>query len=77
MNAMPFAMSRDLNCSGCGYGIVARAGLPERCPMCGGSGWAAHRLDGSSYPYRVYESSPMPAIRGRRETDIQDTWRAP
>jgi len=41
MSAIPFALPRDLSCSGCGYGIVSRARLPERCPMCGGSGWAA------------------------------------
>ena len=33
----------DFLCSVCGYGIVARWGLPERCPMCGAFSWAPAR----------------------------------
>ena len=35
------ALPQDLSCSGCGYGIVVLAHVPERCPMCGDSRWAA------------------------------------
>lgn len=32
------ALKLDFCCATCGYG-VARLRPPERCPMCGGSGW--------------------------------------
>jgi rubrerythrin len=34
----PAAGIRELFCSGCGYGIVAREELPE-CPMCRVQDW--------------------------------------
>jgi len=37
----PFDDVRELFCSGCGYGIVARSDPPE-CPMCRGWAWSDH-----------------------------------
>ena len=67
MSTVSFALPRDLRCSGCGYGIVARLRLPERCPMCGGSGWAAHsrlpsalvRVPAPAAPRLIREQTPV------------------
>ncbi len=41
----------DVTCSGCGYGVSARAALPQ-CPMCGGSAWEQHRTSSAARPLR-------------------------
>jgi rubrerythrin len=32
----------SFRCDGCGYG-ARRPSTPERCPMCGGTGWSLER----------------------------------
>jgi hypothetical protein len=36
----------EVRCAGCAYGGVVES-LPDRCPMCGGSGWDAVGAPGS------------------------------
>ena len=37
-DGVPAGTRRDISCAACGFGaIVVRP--PDRCPMCGGTGW--------------------------------------
>jgi hypothetical protein len=36
----------EVRCAGCAYGGVVES-LPDRCPMCGGSGWETLGAPGS------------------------------
>jgi rubrerythrin len=36
------AAPSSFRCDGCGYG-ARRPSTPDRCPMCGGTGWSLER----------------------------------
>ena len=39
ISALGWRVLGDFRCAACGYGIVPRESLPERCPMCGIFAW--------------------------------------
>jgi hypothetical protein len=39
----------EVRCGGCGYGGVVES-FPDRCPMCGGSGWETVDAPSSQSP---------------------------